>query len=162
MATITTHDLPTLRGFWQNVDLSLGKELGLYPDERTLQQQMEQRDNAKQGLLDALHQYQLLPQRVGRNAALTAMGTQLSRGVQRYLADSRSALLWLQLEDWLDMATPVNIPGTTREYPNWRRKLSRTVTSIFSDRHLERLIRDLDLRRGLALPPETASEASER
>ncbi|MGL9734944.1 MAG: 4-alpha-glucanotransferase [Symbiopectobacterium sp.] len=63
------------------------------------------------------------------------MGTQLSRDVQRYLADSRSALLRLQLvADWLDMATPVNIPGTTREYPNWRRKLSRTVTSIFSDR----------------------------
>lgn len=160
MATITTHDLPTLRGFWQNVDLSLGKELGLYPDEKTLQQQIEQREKAKQGLLDALHQYQLLPQRVGRNAALTAMGSQLSRGVQRYLADSRSALLGLQLEDWLDMATPVNIPGTTREYPNWRRKLSRTVTSIFSDRHLERLIRDLDLRRGLVLPPEVISKTS--
>lgn len=64
MATITTHDLPTLRGFWQNVDLSLGRELGLYPDEQTLQQQIEQRDKAKQGLLDALHQYQLLPQRL--------------------------------------------------------------------------------------------------
>ncbi|MGL9734943.1 MAG: hypothetical protein ACR5LF_02010 [Symbiopectobacterium sp.] len=67
MATITTYDLPTLRGFWQNVDLLLGKELGLYPDERTLQQQIEQRDNAKQGLFDALHQYKLLLQRVGRN-----------------------------------------------------------------------------------------------
>ncbi|MGK2888485.1 MAG: hypothetical protein ACSLEN_03365 [Candidatus Malihini olakiniferum] len=56
------------------------------------------------------------------------------------------------------MATPVNIPSTTREYPNWRRKLSRTVTSIFSDHHLERLIRDLDLRRGLAFPPEVMSK----
>lgn len=154
MATVTTHDLPTLRGFWQAVDLSLGKELGLYPDEETLQAQIQQREKAKQGLLDALHRHQLLPQRVGRNAALTAMGSLLSRGVQRYLADSRSALLGLQLEDWLDMATPVNIPGTNREYPNWRRKLSRTTSSIFNDRYLERLIRDLDLRRGLALPAE--------
>lgn len=148
MATVSTHDLPTLRGYWQAVDLSLGKELGLYPDDDVLQRQIRLREKAKQGLLDALHRHNMLPQRVGRNASLTAMGAPLSRGVQRYLADSRSALLGLQLEDWLDMVTPVNIPGTNREYPNWRRKLSRTTESIFSDRYLERLIRDIDLRRG--------------
>jgi DHA1 family 2-module integral membrane pump EmrD-like MFS transporter len=31
--------------------------------------------------------------------------------MQRYIADSSSALLGLQPEDWLDMAGPVNIPG---------------------------------------------------
>ena len=30
MATLTTHDLPTLRGYWQADDLTLGKTLGLY------------------------------------------------------------------------------------------------------------------------------------
>lgn len=148
LAAITTHDLATLRGYWLNVDLTLGKDLGLYPDPEALQQLIKERERAKQGLLDALHQQGLLPQRVGRNAALTTMSAQLSRGVQRYMADSASALLGLQIEDWLDMATPVNVPGTNREYPNWRRKLSRTLDSIFSDRYLERLIRDIDLRRG--------------
>lgn len=47
--------------------------------------------------------------------------------MQRYIADSNSALLGLQPEDWLEMATPVNIPGTSTEYPNWRRKLSVTT-----------------------------------
>ncbi len=37
----------------------------------------------------------------------------LNRGMQRYIADSNSALLGLQPEDWLEMATPVNIPGTS-------------------------------------------------
>ena len=45
--------------------------------------------------------------------------------MQRYIADSNSALLGLQPEDWLEMATPVNIPGTSTE-SNWRRKLSVT------------------------------------
>ncbi|WP_027710698.1 4-alpha-glucanotransferase [Dickeya chrysanthemi] len=152
MATITTHDLATLRGYWQGVDLTLGKDLGLYPDAAALQRQHEARECAKQGLLDALHEQALLPQRVGRNASLTTMSAQLNRGVQRYLADSASALLGLQLEDWLDMSTPVNVPGTDQEYPNWRRKLSRPLDSIFTDRYLERLIRDIDLRRGGPVP----------
>ncbi|XPE40279.1 4-alpha-glucanotransferase [Shigella flexneri] len=41
--------------------------------------------------------------------------------MQRYIADSNSALLGLQPEDWLDMAEPVNIPGTSDQYKNWRR-----------------------------------------
>ncbi|UUE09666.1 4-alpha-glucanotransferase [Dickeya zeae] len=155
MATITTHDLATLRGYWQGVDLTLGKDLGLYPSEALLKQQYDARERAKQGLLDALHEQGLLPQRVGRNASLTTMSAQLNRGVQRYLADSASALLGLQLEDWLDMATPVNVPGTDQEYPNWRRKLSRPLDSIFTDRYLERLIRDIDLRRGGPVPSRT-------
>ncbi|MCA7015140.1 4-alpha-glucanotransferase [Dickeya dadantii] len=159
MATITTHDLATLRGYWQGVDLTLGKDLGLYPTDALLQQQHDARESAKQGLLDALHEQGLLPQRVGRNASLTTMSAQLNRGVQRYLADSASALLGLQLEDWLDMATPVNVPGTHQEYPNWRRKLSRSLDSIFTDRYLERLIRDIDLRRGGPVPSRTRKTA---
>jgi 4-alpha-glucanotransferase len=156
MATITTHDLPTLRGYWQTVDLSLGRELGLYPTEALLQEQMQQREKAKQGLLNALHEFGLLPQRVGRNSSLTTMGAPLSRGVHRYVADSASALVGFQLEDWLDMATPVNVPGTNREYPNWRRKLTRPLESIFADRCLERLVRDVDLRRGAPIKAQKA------
>lgn len=36
MAVATTHDLPTLRGYWESGDLTLGKALGLYPDEVVL------------------------------------------------------------------------------------------------------------------------------
>lgn len=71
----------------------------------------------------------------------------LNRGLQRYVADSACALLGLQPEDWLDMATPVNIPGTNTEYPNWRRKLSNTLEEIFADEHINKLLKDLDKRR---------------
>ncbi|MDI5811388.1 hypothetical protein MJM95_31060, partial [Salmonella enterica subsp. enterica serovar Anatum] len=40
----------------------------------------------------------------------------LNRGLQRYIADSNSGLLGLQPEDWLDMADPVNVPGTSDQY----------------------------------------------
>ena len=43
-----------------------------------------------------------------------AMTSTLNRGMQRYIADSNSALLGLQPEDWLEMAEPVNIPAPAR------------------------------------------------
>ncbi|MEB7587627.1 4-alpha-glucanotransferase [Serratia rubidaea] len=147
MATITTHDLPTLRGYWQGDDLRLGASLGLYPDAEVLAELYADRERAKQGLLDGLHHYGCVPQKVGGKAARLAMSPLLNRGLQRYVADSASALLGLQPEDWLDMATPVNVPGTSTEYPNWRRKLSQTLEEMFADRRVTLLLKDLDRRR---------------
>ncbi|ENA1777019.1 4-alpha-glucanotransferase [Yersinia ruckeri] len=147
MATITTHDLPTLRGYWQSDDLTLGNSLGLYPDQTILKQLYVDRERAKQGLLEGLHHYGCVPKKVGHKAALLSMSPVLNRGLQRYVADSASALLGLQPEDWLDMATPVNIPGTSDEYPNWRRKLSQSLEEMFADQRINRLLKDVDKRR---------------
>ncbi|EMH4164605.1 4-alpha-glucanotransferase [Pluralibacter gergoviae] len=147
MAVATTHDLPTLRGWWDSGDLSLGKTLGLYPDEEVLRGLYQERERAKQALLDALHAAGCLPKRAGHNASLMGMTAALNRGMQRYIADSRSALLGLQPEDWLDMASPVNVPGTSNQYKNWRRKLSTSLEAMFADASVNKLIKDLDKRR---------------
>lgn len=52
--------------------------------------------------------------------------------MQVHMATGSSALLSLQLEDWLQMDKPVNIPGTFEEYPNWKRKLSHNLEDIFT------------------------------
>ncbi|MCK7429510.1 4-alpha-glucanotransferase [Enterobacter chengduensis] len=150
MAVATTHDLPTLRGYWESGDLTLGKTLGLYPDEEVLRGLYQDRELSKQGLLDALHKQGCLPKRAGHKASLMSMTATLNRGLQRYIADSNSALLGLQPEDWIDMAEPVNIPGTSYQYKNWRRKLSTTLEKMFADDGVNRLIRDLDKRRKAA------------
>ncbi|XRY12308.1 4-alpha-glucanotransferase [Franconibacter pulveris 601] len=147
MAVATTHDLPTLRGYWESGDLTLGKTLGLYPDAEVLHGLYEDRERAKQGLLESLHKSGCLPKRTGHNASLMKMTSTLNRGLQRYIADSNSALLGLQPEDWLDMAEPVNIPGTSYQYKNWRRKLSTSLEQMFADEGVNRLIKDLDNRR---------------
>ncbi|AGN86096.1 4-alpha-glucanotransferase [Enterobacter sp. R4-368] len=150
MAVATTHDLPTLRGYWESGDLTLGKTLGLYPDEVVLRGLYQDRELAKQGLLDALHQYGCLPQRAGHKASRMPMTSVLNRGMQRYIADSNSALLGLQPEDWLDMAGPVNIPGTSYQYKNWRRKLAVSLEAMFADKKVNKLLKDLDRRRKAA------------
>jgi 4-alpha-glucanotransferase len=147
MAVATTHDLPTLRGWWESGDLTLGRTLGLYPDEDVLRGLYQDRELSKQGLLDALHKHGCLPKRAGHKASLMTMTPTLNRGMQRYIADSSSALLGLQPEDWLDMAGPVNIPGTSYQYKNWRRKLSTSLEAMFADAGVNKLIKDLDKRR---------------
>ncbi len=147
MAVATTHDLPTLRGYWDSGDLTLGKTLGLYPDEVMLCGLYQDRELTKQGLLDALHKYGCLPKHAGRKASLINMTPMLNCAMQRYIAGSNSALLGLQPEDWLDMAEPVNVPGTNLQYKNWRRKLSVSLETMFADERVNRLIKDLDKRR---------------
>ncbi|MCX2944502.1 4-alpha-glucanotransferase, partial [Rahnella perminowiae] len=150
MATVTTHDLPTLRGYWEGGDLTLGASLGIYPDPHVLEKLRGERERSKQGLLNALHLKQCVPKSTSRSAENMPMTPLLNRGLQRYLAGSASALLGLQPEDWLDMSTPVNVPGTNTEYPNWRRKLSRTLEEMFGDAHINALLADLNQRRACA------------
>lgn len=147
MASATTHDLPTLRGFWSGGDLTLGEALGVYPDKLILNGLFEHRARQKQALLEALHRYGCVPKRCRKRADNMAMTAVLNRAMHRFIADSNSALLGLQPEDWLDMAEPVNVPGTTDQYPNWRRKLSMTLEAMFADGAVNRLIKEVNRRR---------------
>jgi len=143
MSTLTTHDMPTLTGFWHCLDLEMGKELGLYPTDEILSQLYTDRHENKQAILDTLHGHHSISENVSRDVNYTGMSTELNRGMQLHMASGSSALLSLQLEDWLEMDKPVNVPGTFNEYPNWRRKLSQTLESIFNNQDITHLARQL-------------------
>ncbi|WCE32256.1 4-alpha-glucanotransferase [Vibrio sp. SCSIO 43137] len=132
MSALCTHDMPTLRGFWHCDDLKTGSELGLYPDEEQLKGLFDDRLKCKQEILNSVEWHGFLPDGVGRDATLVPMDRYLSEALQLHLAAGSSALLSVQLEDWLEMDKPVNIPGTVDEYPNWRRKLSVNLDDIFA------------------------------
>jgi 4-alpha-glucanotransferase len=143
MSTLTTHDMPTLTGYWHCDDLALGKELGLYPTEDILSDLYSSRHENKQSILDTLHAHHSVNDEVGRDVHNVGMSKALNFGMQLHMANGSSALLSLQLEDWLEMDKPVNIPGTSNEYPNWRRKLTRNLQDIFNDRSLNELAANL-------------------
>jgi 4-alpha-glucanotransferase len=143
MSTLTTHDMPTLAGYWHCDDLDLGKELGLYPTKEILSTLYTSRHDNKQAILDTLHGHQSVNDEVGRDVNNVSMNKVLNFGMQVHMAGGASALLSLQLEDWLEMDKPVNIPGTYNEYPNWRRKLTRNLQDIFDDSSLNHLAANL-------------------
>ncbi len=150
LSTLCTHDMPTLRGFWHCDDLRLGQEIGIYPDEDQLQMLFDERAKNKQRMLDSIAWHGHLPEGVGRDAMFVPMDRYLAEGMQLHLASGSSALLGLQLEDWLEMDKPVNIPGTVEEYPNWRRKLSATLEEMFAREEINSLCQRLTETRARA------------
>lgn len=150
MSALTTHDMPTLIGFWHCSDLTLGLRLGLYTDE-LLPGLFADRHQAKQRILDSLHGHGALPVDFPRQVDHVGMDRTLNYALQQHLAKGSCQLLCLQLEDWLEMTEPVNVPGTSDEYPNWRRKLSMTLEQLEQQSHINDHLRQLTANRRLGL-----------
>ena len=124
LVAATTHDLPTLAGFWAGRDLQTRHELGLYPNDQTYHHQLLERAQDRARLLLALQHEGLLPADVSLDPAATPQLTPgLLRAVHGFLARTPCKVLMVQLEDALGVTDQVNVPGTTDQYPNWRRKL---------------------------------------
>ena len=70
---------------------------------------------------------------VPSHAADCPMSDALALGMQIHMCRGSCALYSSQIEDWIGVEKPVNVPGTFREYPNWRRKLTANLDEIFSD-----------------------------
>ncbi|MEI6896393.1 MAG: 4-alpha-glucanotransferase [Psychromonas sp.] len=147
MATLATHDMPTIKGYWHCDDLHLGKTLGLYPDEKVLSKLMESRVHSKQQILNSLHGHGSLPDHYNRDATQTAMDQTLNFSMQTHLAKGNAMLLSLQLEDFLEMDAPVNVPGTSHEYRNWQRKLSQNIEQLFNNTKIKCLLENLTTAR---------------
>ena len=133
LVAVTTHDLPTLAGFWTGEDLSVRDELKLYPSEEVRREFIDGRDNDRARLLEALAGQGLLPGGDADPTAYPEMSDELSRAVHRYLARAPSQVMVVQFEDVLGQKGQANLPGTTFEHPNWLRKLSMDLEDLLQD-----------------------------
>lgn len=135
LAVVSTHDLPTLRGFWLGEDIELSARLGLYPDQAAREAQVINRAQDRAHLLLALQREDLLPEGASVQPTSLPDATQaLVDAVYAYLARTPCWLVGVQLEDVTGQLLQVNVPGTTEDrFPNWRRKLSVTVEALGSD-----------------------------
>ncbi|MBU2113826.1 MAG: 4-alpha-glucanotransferase [Gammaproteobacteria bacterium] len=124
LATVTTHDMPTLVGYWQEHDLALRHQLDLFPSPQVADSLYQLRADEKQLMRQRLQ----LPDGDYNQADFA----KLIRASHLFTASQPAKLLAFQLEDLLLMATPVNIPGTSTEYPNWQRKLVTDIDDILS------------------------------
>lgn len=124
IATVTTHDLPTLRGWWEGRDLELRDRLGLFPGEEIRRHVYEERVRDRKELRVALEDAGLGAAAAGDDVAF---GGALSDAIQVFLARSDAALVAVQYEDLIGMTDPVNVPGTSHEHANWQRKVTAEI-----------------------------------
>ena len=129
LASVNTHDMPTIAGFWAGRDIALRKSLGLV-DEKDSAGVAVQRDNEKRRLLDRLREDAALT--LHEHPSLEAPGVpSVKRGLHRFLCNSASALVAMSLDDLGDELEPINVPGVgIDKYPCWSRKMHRTIPEI--------------------------------
>jgi len=133
LATASTHDLPPLAGFLQGLDLKRRAELGLLPENQSLEEELEKR------AADLLHLKDLSQrpeiggvQSVGSSCApRDSVGSgdthEFIEQVHLLLSRAASRLVMLQLEDLCASGEMVNMPGTIDEHPNWRRRMTERL-----------------------------------
>ena len=107
----SNHDFPTLTGFWNGEDFKWREALGIGDDPETLAWEKQRRETDKAALLRS----------IGLETA-DAMSSELMAQLQAYLAGSKALAFAVQLDDLMLEPLQANVPGTTDEQPNWRRR----------------------------------------
>jgi 4-alpha-glucanotransferase len=133
LVSSTTHDLPTLAGFWVGADIAARRAAGTI-GEKEFAEQTAHRENEKQKMLDLLFAQSLLAPELPRTAAAYPELTgPLHNAVVGFLALTPSQLLAINQEDLTKELHQQNLPGTTWQYPNWGRKMRFTLEQLRSD-----------------------------
>ncbi len=154
LVAVSTHDLPTLCGFWSGADLDARDALALYPSEEMRQQQIATRTQDRGQMLMALERELLLPAAASEHpAGNPEMPAELARAIHVYLARAPSQVMMVRPEDFLGQVDQVNLPGSIDEYPNWRRKLPLNIEEWLAAPRFTELVEALRAERGSSVTP---------
>ncbi|WP_248797828.1 4-alpha-glucanotransferase [Pseudomonas sp. MWU13-2105] len=126
LAITSTHDLPTLNGWWHARDIDWNIQLGLV-DGATADHWRETRQHEREGLRRALSSD---PQNFRDESHET---DQVLDASVRFLGHTRAPLVLLPLEDALGVEEQANLPGTLNSHPNWRRRLPGDSSQLLDD-----------------------------
>ncbi|KJZ43744.1 4-alpha-glucanotransferase [Pseudomonas fluorescens] len=126
LATTSTHDLPTLNGWWHGRDIDWNARLGLVDAPGEIEWR-HHREREREGLRRVLSED---PQNFREESHET---DQVLDAAIRFLGHTRAPLVLLPLEDALGIEQQANLPGTTDTHPNWSRRLPGDSEALLDD-----------------------------
>jgi glycogen operon protein len=126
-ACVSTHDLPTLAGWWNGADIDEKQALGML-DGAAADHARAERATEKSALLVQLQDEGLLEDRA--IDIRQPMPEPVARAVHAFVAATPALLTLVQADDLAGETEAVNLPGTDRERPNWRRRLDIDVETL--------------------------------
>ncbi len=135
VAMTTTHDLPTLRGWWAERDIDLRAKLNLLGTDDDLASLRRGR-----GMDRAL-----LAQALGYSAPPSQPPL---ADILRFVSSSPCPLLLVPMEDLAGELEQPNLPGTVDEHPNWRRRLPVSSRDCFADPEVQTRLQAMRGERG--------------
>ena len=122
-AMTTTHDLPTVAGWWTGRDIEWRDELGIAGEDR------DKRAADRIALWDAL----CCSGAASGDPPAPDEGAPVADAAAAHLGTASSTLAILPVEDALALIEQPNLPGTTDEHPNWRRRLPGEAATLLDD-----------------------------
>ncbi len=111
LACFSTHDTPTIRGFQTGRDLDWSQRLGLISSTQADQLRAKRKKTVKK-IKDS------------------ASSAEFCDSIHHRMMRSSATLVCAQLDDILQHKDAQNLPGTTDEHPNWRRKYCVSLDRI--------------------------------
>jgi 4-alpha-glucanotransferase len=134
MATTTTHDLPTMAGWWEGRDIQWRAGLDLLEKGQTEAEARDVRTHERRALWRALTEAGCA---TGEEPASNAMSAPLDACID-FISSTPAPLAILPVEDAAGLAEQPNLPGTVDTHPNWRRRLPQTVEKMLDDEMVSR------------------------
>src|SRR5262249_12070932 len=121
IASLNTHDMPTFIGFLRGRDIDTRLELGLI-DALEAERERAERTAHRKRMEHSLAAEDVVERPCSDEAWL--------RGELATLARSPARVALASLDDLLGEPEPQNVPGTSVERPNWRRKHRLSLEEI--------------------------------
>jgi 4-alpha-glucanotransferase len=145
-AMTSTHDLPTVAGWWRGTDIEARAQfgsLGSVADARTKENAIAQRRGRSR---DRRHLWAAFRDAgVVCNQDVPEDDAEAVDAAIRFVAATPANLALIPLEDMLGLPDQPNLPGTVDQHPNWRRRYPGDAQSLFDAPKMQR--RALFLRR---------------
>jgi 4-alpha-glucanotransferase len=125
----TTHDLPTVAGWWRGLDIGWRDRLSLFPNADTAAQEEARRAKDRTALWQA---FRASGAASGDEPAPEDTAAVVDAAVT-HVGSASCALAVLPVEDALALAEQPNLPGTIDEHPNWRRRISGDAATLLDE-----------------------------
>ena len=126
VAMTSTHDLPTVAGWWRGTDLDARASGGLIRD---AQAERMVRSSEREALWVAFKSAKV----AGGEAPTATETSPVVDAAVRFVAKTPAQLALLPLEDALGVERQPNMPGTIVEYPNWRHRYDPEAASMLDE-----------------------------
>lgn len=134
IASVNTHDMPPFAGFWRGRDLEERRDSRLLPRER-LDDEYQARDKLRMALC------RFLQADAHSDGRLDAEN--IYRACLAHLRDGPARMLMVNLEDLWQETQSQNIPSTSDENLNWRRKARMAIEEFCHDTQVRSLLQEV-------------------